>query len=97
MIVSGVTSTGYEFEVDDKIKYQWPFVRAIADADSDDASKKIAGSVKLVELVVGKDENRLMEHIAKLNDGDIPTKAVNEEITEILNAINSKKSEHSPE
>lgn len=98
-MVKGVTSTGFEFSVNEDVIEDWRFVTAIADAESDDDRAKLQGTAQMVRLLLDrKSERALMEHV-KREDGIVPTEAVQKEVVEIFNAIgeeNRKKSQPSP-
>lgn len=85
------TSTGFKCKIDEDIKNDYRLLKAISNADSEDASLKIKGTTDLVSLIFGENESKLMEHIAKKNDGKIPVEAVTAELTDVLNSINELK------
>lgn len=96
-MVTGVTSTGFKFSVNEAVIEDWRFVTAIADAESDDDRAKLQGTAQMVRLLLDrKSERALMEHV-KREDGIVPTEAVQKEVVEIFNAIGDrKKSQPSP-
>lgn len=86
-MIRGTTSTGFNFEVNEGIRTDWRFVRALSDIESGDDTKVLVGTTTLVELLVGVDgEKRLCDHI-KTDDGLIPLKALMTEIAEIIKAL----------
>ena len=86
-MISGTTKSGFKFTVNEEIRTDWRFVRAVADADSPDASRQMAGATQMVELLLGKEgEAELEAHVAKEN-GIVPTEAIMAEVTDILNVI----------
>lgn len=89
--IKGKTSTGFSFCVDERIKDDWRIIDAIVDSESEDASVKLKASKTLVDLVLGKDKNRMIDHVTKINDGFCPAEALTAEITEIFNAMNELK------
>ena len=90
-MIEGKTSTGFEFSVDERINDDWRIIDAIVDSESEDASVKLKATKTLVDLVLGKDKERMIKHIADNNDGVCPSDAVLNEVTEIFNAIKELK------
>lgn len=86
-MVSGKTKTGFEYTVNEAIRTDWRFVKALADADSSDASRQLAGAVRMVTLLLGeKGEAELEKHVAQ-EDGIVPTESIINEVRDILNGI----------
>lgn len=86
-MVSGVTKSGFKYKVNEEIRTDWRFVKAIADADSADESRMLAGATRMVTLLLGeKGEAELERHVAQEN-GIIPTQKIIEEVRDILNGI----------
>ena len=86
----GTTSTGFEYSINESVITDWRFVSAMAEAESDDASKRINGTVNLIKLLLGDDEQRMMDHV-KQEDGSIPFDAINREIVDMLQEIKESK------
>lgn len=90
-MIEGKTETGFEYKVDERIRTDWRLVKAIADSQNDDVGVKLKAVVNMIKLVLGDQEELLMEHIMKKNDGYVPLEIMNAEITEIIqNLPNSK-------
>lgn len=86
-MVSGTTKSGFNYTVNEEIRTDWRFVRALADADSKDASRQLSGATRMVELLLGSDgEIELENHVAKEN-GIVPTELIINEVKDILNGI----------
>lgn len=92
----GVTSSGFEYEVSLRIKKDWRFVKALAKSESKDESEMLWGTTRVVELLLGEQEEALQEHLAE-EDGVVPTEKLMDTVREILNAIGTKNSSSSPE
>lgn len=83
-MISGVTKSGFAFEVPEDIETDFRVIEAIADADSEDASDKLRGMVHLVRLLLGENgKNRLYSKL-RTECGSVPTEKVLAEVTEIL-------------
>ena len=89
--MKGKTSTGFKYEVDDKIRTDWRFTLALADMDSGDESRALQGSVSVVRMLLGKQEQAFYDHIAD-EDGHIDIQKVFLGVGEILRAMQEKKS-----
>lgn len=87
-MITGVTSSGFEFEVDERKINDFRYVELLAMAESKDASEMLRGLTSLPKFMLGEDgAKKLMDKIAAENDGFIPQELVYEEITSIINAI----------
>lgn len=94
--MKGKTQSGFEFEIDERIKTDWRITDAIADSQSDDNMKKIMAGKRLSELLLGKEDmDRLIKHVADLNDGFVPTEKIMEELTDIIK-FDGKETEEEP-
>lgn len=82
--MQGTTASGFKYEIDDRVKEDWRLLQAITDSESEDASVQLKGVANMVKLLLGKNEEALMVHIQKLNDGFIPTTAVMAELTDMM-------------
>ena len=86
------TKSGFKFELDERILDDWRVVKAMGRADnSEDPEEMLAGTIELVSMIFGKDEQRLMEHIMKHNDGYVPMKAMKEELVSTFTRAKSLK------
>lgn len=83
-MISGVTKSGFAFEVPDGIESDFRVLEAIADADSEDASAKLRGTVELVRLLLGEEGKKRLYSKLRAECGSVPTEKVIEEVTEIL-------------
>lgn len=89
-MVSGTTKSGFNYTVSEAIRDDWRFVKALADADSDDASRQLSGAVRMVVLLLGEHgEAELSTHLAQ-PDGSVPTHLIMDEVREILNSIGNE-------
>lgn len=82
-MVKGKTKSGFKFEVSKRLANDWRFTLALADMDSNDQSRALAGSVAVVKLLLGDQEEAFYEHL-KDEDGVVPTEKVWAEVAEIL-------------
>lgn len=92
-MIKGKTSTGFEFEVNEKIVTDWRFMKIMAATLSKEDGRRIDGYTSLVNLMLGAEgEERLCAHCTD-DDGMIPMERISDEIVDIMNVINenSKK------
>ena len=90
-MIKGKTKSGFKYEVDERIKTDWRLVKAIADSQSNDDGIKLKAVSDMFSLVLGGNEELLMQHIANRNDGFVPMEQMNAEITEIIQSISNSK------
>ena len=93
------TKSGFVCEVDPERAKDWRFCKALAKCDSQDESELIQGMTFVVSFLLGKDEDKLIEHISKSNNGLAPVDKIIEEFKEILVEMGKevKKSQSSQE
>ncbi len=85
--MKGKTKSGFKYNVNENIRTDWRFVKALADADSEDASKQLSGATRMVNLLLGDEgEAKLEAHVAQ-EDGVVPIERVMDEVREIITAI----------
>lgn len=95
MKVSGKTETGFKFSIDDRVLDDWRLIQNIELAESENLTERVKGTNALVRLLLGDNEEKLMEHIAKKNDGFIPSSAVTSELASIIKATRELKNSQS--
>lgn len=86
-MIKGSTQSGFEFEIDPRVKSDWRVMKALADVQSKDDERIIPGMVNLIKFILGDREDALLNHIASMNDGYAPAKAIFAEIKDMLDAI----------
>lgn len=93
-MITGTTSSGFEFTASENIQKDFRFVKYFAAAQSEKtpAADKVDATVKLVSLVLGEQEEAFIQHIADQNDGVADVDQVGYELGEIIR-ISSEKSE----
>lgn len=88
-MLEGKTASGFEFAVNENIRTDWRFVKAIAEAGSTKGNEitNIEGLVSLVSLLLGPDgEERLCDHVRQ-EDGTVPLRLINTEVRDILRQL----------
>lgn len=79
-----ITESGFECEVNEKIKNDWRFVNAMAKASDDNGDiEKLDGYMQMAKLLLGKEEERLCKHVQE-EDGTVPLAEMNKEILDII-------------
>lgn len=90
------TKSGFKFELDERIIDDWRVIKAIGRADAkDDPEEMLAGSIELVSLIFGKDEERLVQHIRANNDGYAPMEALKDELLSVFTKVKALKNSRS--
>lgn len=86
-MITGKTSSGFEFRVSENIKSDYRFVKCMRKALSSNQNEQIIGTVDAVSLVFNDDaqEDAFLAHLAG-EDGRVPTERVFAELKEILDA-----------
>lgn len=87
------TKSGFEFEVNEKLKNDFRFVLALADINSNDADRQLGAAAKLASIALGEDGAKRLYEFVSEEDGTIPTDRVMGEITEIIKASGEKDAE----
>lgn len=90
-MIEGKTKTGFKFKVDERVLNDWRLITNIELAESEVLTDKVKGVTALVHLLLGDNEQKLMEHIAKKNGGFIPTDAIINELASIITTTKELK------
>lgn len=90
-MVDGKTKSGFKYKIDERMLNDWRLLKLISLSESKDASEQIYGASNLVTLLLGDQEQALMEHIAKINDGFVPASAVTDIVAEIMTDVKEIK------
>lgn len=92
-MINGVTASGFEYSVSERLKEDFRFVIAYSKLSSDNPAEQMSAPVELTKLVLGESgAKRLYAHVAE-PDGMIPTERVMTELTEIVAAAGNKNKE----
>lgn len=89
------TKSGFKFELDERIMTDWRVVKAMGKADSDNPEDMLTGSIELVSLIFGPDEEKLIEHIKAKNDGYAPVDAIKTELLDVITKVKAGKNSRS--
>lgn len=93
-MITGKTKTGFEYSIDERALTDRDLLKAIRDFDAaGNKIKQITALDKIIGLLLRDNEDRLMEHIASLNDGYKPIDKIYAEVYEMIN--NSDKIKNS--
>lgn len=90
-MIQGKTKTGFKFETDERVLDDWRLILNIERAESNNLTEKVKGVAELVHLLLGDNEAKLMEHIAKRNEGFVPTEAIISELASIISKTKELK------
>ena len=95
-MIEGKTKNGFKFSIDEQRLQDIRVVDAIATLDEEnDDIKRLRSLSTLRQVMLGKDSNRLLEHIHDLHGEDdlIPAQEVMETLTEIIKLVAEKSKE----
>ena len=85
--MQGITKSGFEYNIDERILTDWRFTTAAAKAGSGSDVEVLSAAQKMVEMMLGEEQlNKLVDHIASQNDGFVPTDALMNTAKEIIEA-----------
>jgi len=90
-MVEGKTKSGFKFSIDERVLSDWRLISSISLAESDELTDRVKGITELVHLLLGKNENALIEHIKKKNQGFVPTEAITSELANIISSAKELK------
>lgn len=90
-MIEGKTKSGFKFAIDERIGKDWRLITNISLVENGDSSDQLKGTTEIVHLLLGKNEQKFMEHIAKKNEGYVPIEAVIDELRDIISATKETK------
>ena len=85
-MISGVTRSGFAFEVDEDVASDMELFEALCDLDDGDAT----AVVPVCRIILGKQKKALYDHL-RTESGRVPVEKVYEEIADILLALKDGK------
>ena len=85
-MIKGKTKSGFEFEINENAGDDMELVDAMADCLGTDQMKQFTGLSKVLTKLLGDNKKALYDHV-RTEDGRVPTKAVEDEVAEMFNAI----------
>ncbi len=80
-MLKGKTQSGFEFEIDQKKMDNMELLDAIAEIENNPLAIS-----KVVKTILGESQRKALYDHLRTEDGRVPTKAVSEEIVEIVTA-----------
>lgn len=96
-MVTGKTTTGFEYSIDERIVKDYRYVRALARLNKGDSAEKFIAFDQISTLMLGDKVDDLITHVETLHDGYAPIDAIGAEVTEIIEALTPKNSISSQE
>lgn len=85
-MVTGKTSTGFEYSIKEGLTSDFRFVKAYRDYRSSNPEKQIDGVCDMISVVFSDEEQerRFYQHIADVYGGRVPTDKLLIEVNEII-------------
>lgn len=91
-MLEGTTNSGFKFKVDERALTDWRFVTALSTLSSaSDDSDILNNTINCIDFILGKDKEKLLKHVSKLNDGFMPAEKVIQEFSEIVTTCKELK------
>jgi len=94
-MITGKTSSGFEFEIDEESTKNYRFVKATAKAASKSATQeeRIEATMQTIPFLLGEDqEEKLVEHLeSKAENGIATVEDVMSEVKEIMEVAKENK------
>lgn len=91
--MQGITKSGYQYDIDNRILTDWRFVTALTKCQTSkkDTFEKLSGTQEMAKLLFGDKFEEFMDFIASKNDGYCPSEVIMAEVTEIFQSANGSK------
>lgn len=90
-MITGKTSQGFEFKVNENVLNDWKFVKAIRRSESQDKGERFLGVTDIIVMLLGNEQaDKLADYIAEKNDGTAPINIMYAYVVEILNICNEE-------
>lgn len=88
-MITGKTSNGFEYNIDERTLNDYEFVESIVLAENgENPTEKMTAVIKLAKYILGEEGKKtLLNKIKKENDGWVPQEKVYEEVFEIIHDI----------
>ncbi len=90
---TGKISSGFEYAIEDNNLNNYLLLKDLAAVENGNPGKIVSVTSRLLGE---EQEERLIEHVASLNDGNVPVDAMVNSIKEIFEDIRLKNSSSSP-
>lgn len=92
-MIKGTTTSGFKFELDERIASDYRLLQAITVAEDEKASDiaKLKASFDIIEFMLGSQKDAFIEHVKATNDGFVPFAVVRDEISEMMTASDKVK------
>ena len=85
-MITGKTSQGFEFKVNEEVLNDWKFVKAIRRSESQDQGERFLGVTDIIVILLGENQaDKLADYIAEHNGGTAPVNLMYNYAVEILN------------
>lgn len=89
-MTKGTTGTGFKYSFDEKLLQSMRFLDLLV-ATEKRGFEGVAALSNLTEMMLGKDKEKLYEHLEKLSDDNIATlAAVRKELVDMINGVGAE-------
>lgn len=85
-MISGKTTSGFEFNINETVMNDMEIVDALASAETGNVLEKASAVSVICKKVLGDKRKELYDHV-RTDDGRVPPEAIEREMLEIFNAF----------
>lgn len=91
-MIKGKTPSGYKYSIDEGIKTDWLFLKALSESESEDINIKFNGTIRLVSVIFGNDktEKEYYEFVSAKHNGRVPMNILSEDLKSIVLKVNER-------
>lgn len=91
-MISVSTKSGFKAEIDERALKDWRFTQALVKTQKGSDYDKLEGANAIADLLMGPENvSALCDHIAKANDGFVPTDIFMAELSEVILSVKQTK------
>lgn len=85
-MVKGTTTSGFNFEIDERLAEDYRFLSSILIAEDEKEADitRLKACFDICEFIMGDQKEAFIEHIKSKNDGYVPFTVVKDEVAEII-------------
>lgn len=85
-MAKGTTNTGFNFEVDENIAFDYEFLEMVSEVDDNPLQMP-----KILEKILGKEQTKALKEHVRDKNGVVNVLAINQEIEDIFNNVKNVK------
>lgn len=82
---------GFEVSVDERVLTDWRFTNALVKSQKGTDWEKLEAAHAMADMLIGKDVDKLCDHIASTNDGYVPSDVFMNKVAEVMQSMKQAK------